>query len=605
VRIAVVVKQVPTFTEMALDDDGRLVRAGLPLELNPYCRRAVSQAVHLAAAGAAAAAAGGSRTGVTVMTLGPPSAEDVLRESIAWATARGVEADGILVSDPAFAGSDTLATARALAAALRRAGPFDLILTGRNSVDADTGQVPPELAELLDLPFLTGVRTLELDGHRVRARCQHDDGWVDAEVDLPALLSCAERLIEPCKVEPAGRAAVPADRIGRLAAADLGPGPWGQAGSPTRVGAVRVHEVAREGVVLDGPLDEQIRRAADVLVRRGALAVVDDTAATPRPSLPRPGNRNGPAVAVVLEADRPHVTQELLSAAATLAHAVDGHVVALADPPEADAARLGSWGADEVVVLDGGAVGLAAEDVGRAVAEWADQAGPWAVLAPSTAWGREVAGRAAARLGAGLTGDAVGLDVADGRLVAWKPAFGGQVVAAITASSAVQMATVRPGMLARRAPRSDGAAITRMAVTPRGRVRIHAAARDDDTNTLAEAAVVVGVGSGLTPDDYADLQGLIDVLGAELGATRKVTDEGWQPHARQIGITGRSIAPNLYVAVALSGKFNHMVGVRSAGTILAINDDPTMPVFAAADVGIVGDWRVAVPALAAELRARL
>jgi electron transfer flavoprotein alpha subunit len=169
----------------------------------------------------------------------------------------------------------------------------------------------------------------------------------------------------------------------------------------------------------------------------------------------------------------------------------------------------------------------------------------------------------------------------------------------------VQMATVRPGMLPRRAPRPDGAATTRMAVTPRGRVRIHAAARDDDTNTLAEAAVVVGVGSGLTPDDYADLQGLIDVLGAELGATRKVTDEGWQPHARQIGITGRSIAPNLYVAVALSGKFNHMVGVRSAGTILAINDDRTMPVFAAADVGIVGDWRVAVPALAAELRARL
>ena len=248
---------------------------------------------------------------------------------------------------------------------------------------------------------------------------------------------------------------------------------------------------------------------------------------------------------------------------------------------------------------------LVAEDVAAALAQWAEQAGPWAVLAPSTAWGREVAGRAAARLGAGLTGDAVGLDVEDGRLVAWKPAFGGQVVAAITASSAVQMATVRPGMLARREPRPDSAATTRLAATPRGRVRISASARDDDTNTLAEAAVVVGVGTGLTPDDYAELQGLLDVLGAELGATRKVTDQGWQPHARQIGITGRSIAPNLYVAIALSGKFNHMVGVRSAGTILAINEDPGMPVFAAADIGLVGDWRVAVPALVAELRSRL
>src|SRR6266513_4964936 len=162
-RIAAVVKQVPTFAEMALDADGRLIRAGLPLELNPYCRRAVSQAVELAGAAGAGAS-------VTVVTLGPPSAEDALREAIAWALERGVDADGLLVTDPAFAGSDTLATARALAAALRRSGPFDLILTGRNSVDADTGQVPPELAELLDLPFLTGVRTLDLEGRTVRAR---------------------------------------------------------------------------------------------------------------------------------------------------------------------------------------------------------------------------------------------------------------------------------------------------------------------------------------------------------------------------------------------------------------------------------------------------
>src|SRR5579885_1887160 len=188
-RIAVLVKQVPAFTEMELDEHGRLIRAGLPLELNPYCRRAVSQAVELAGGGGAAPGT------VTVVTLGPPSAEDALRESIAWGLERGVEADGLLVTDPACAGSDTLATARALAAALELAGPFDLVLVGRNSVDSETGQVPPELAELLDLPFLTGVRTLELmapDGPgragtgpgggarpAVKARCEHDDGWVE------------------------------------------------------------------------------------------------------------------------------------------------------------------------------------------------------------------------------------------------------------------------------------------------------------------------------------------------------------------------------------------------------------------------------------------
>src|SRR3954463_8991279 len=136
-RIAVLVKQVPKFEAMALGPDGRLQREGLDLEMNPYCRRAVSKGVELAAA------SGGT---CTVFTLGPPAAEDVLREAVAWGAH-----EGVLITDRAFAGSDTLATARALAAAMRREGPFDLILVGRNSVDADTGQVGPEMAELLDL----------------------------------------------------------------------------------------------------------------------------------------------------------------------------------------------------------------------------------------------------------------------------------------------------------------------------------------------------------------------------------------------------------------------------------------------------------------------
>jgi electron transfer flavoprotein alpha subunit len=109
--------------------------------------------------------------------------------------------------------------------------------------------------------------------------------------------------------------------------------------------------------------------------------------------------------------------------------------------------------------------------------------------------------------------------------------------------------------------------------------------------------VVVGVGRGVDPADYGALDALRLALGAELGATRKVTDEGWLPRSRQVGITGRSIAPRLYVSIGASGKFNHVVGVRAAGTVLAINPDPSAPVFDAADVGIVGAWRDAVPLL--------
>jgi electron transfer flavoprotein alpha subunit len=584
--IAALVKQIPKFEAMALGPDGRLVREGLELEMNAYCRRAVAQAVELAATH------GGT---VTVVTLGPESAEDSLREAIAWGLDRGVDTTGVLVTDPAFAGSDTLATATALAAALRDAGPFDLILTGRNSVDADTGQVGPELAELLDLPFATAVRHLALADRVLDVRCEHDDGWVQARLSLPAIVSTAERLIDPCKVDPEGRAAVDADRIRRITAADLGAGPWGQAASPTRVGRVQVLESERQRHLLpDAPLAEQVQRAVEVLTARGALDPALDHAGD-LGTVPDPDAAPARTTAVLVEPDRAAMTRELLGRAATLG----GRVVALA-LADTDPARLGAWGADEVVRLrapDADAGAIPEDDVAAGVVDWLRGETPWALLAPSTVWGREVTSRAAAAVGAGLTGDAIGLELDGDRLLAWKPAFGGQLVAAIHTDSPTQMATVRAGMLPELHPRTHVATVTERAITPRGRVSILARTRDDDLDVLAEATVVIGVGQGIPPEDYGELEPLRLALGAELAATRKVTDQGWLPRARQVGITGRSIAPRLYVSLGTSGKFNHMVGVRAARSVLAINRDPDALVFGAADAGIVGDWREALPLL--------
>ena len=113
--------------------------------------------------------------------------------------------------------------------------------------------------------------------------------------------------------------------------------------------------------------------------------------------------------------------------------------------------------------------------------------------------------------------------------------------------------------------------------------------------------MVVGVGTGVHPDEYPSLGPLLAILGAELGATRKVTDRGWLPRSRQVGITGRSVGPRLYVALGLSGKFNHVVGVRGAGAVLAVTSDPDALVFGSADVGVVADWHEAVPLLTAAL----
>ncbi len=588
-RIAVLVKQVPKFEKMQLGPDGRLLREGVELSLNPYCQRAVSKGVELAKV------SGGV---CTVLSLGPPVAEDVIRWGIAW----GAE-NGILISDPLFAGSDTLATARALAAALTKEGPFDLILVGKNSVDADTGQVGPEVAQILGYPFACAVRTLEVCENFLKLGCEHDDSWVDVEVTLPVVISTAERLCDPAKVSPEARAEVDGSKVRVLKAQDLGKvalGSWGEAGSPTWVGETKSLGVERTNVMLEGGLQRQAAEAVSLINLRGALRRSENS-----------GENNvvGDAITdasrtivVVMEPGRPGSSRELLGAGARMARTIGGRVVGVevGDTDLQPSSDLYSWGAGEVIRLEGSGV---EEDVAWALASYCEELCPWCVLAPSTSWGREVASRVAAALGAGLTGDAVRLEVEADKLVSWKPAFGGSLVAAIRTKSKIQMATVRPGVLPRLIPRAKRVPRTEtIEVENRSRLRVVSRRQDDELDALALANRVVGIGQGVRPDCYEELEPLLQVLGAELAVTRKVTDKGWMPHARQVGITGRTISPNLYIALAVGGKFNHSCGIQSSGTILAINVDKDAPIFRFSDIGIVADWRECVPLLVEEFK---
>ena len=498
-RIAVLVKQIPKFEEMELGADGRLAarrhraRDEPVLPARGRARRASSRPSARARR-------------VTVFTLGPPAADDTLREAIAWGLERDVDIDGVLVTDPAFAGSDTLATAKALAAALARDGPFDLVLTGRNSVDADTGQVGPELAELLDLPFLTGVRHLALDGdtrrRALRARRRLGAGRGRAARD-PLVRRTAHATRR--KVDPPGRAAVPADRIRRIGAADLGAGPWGQDASPTWVGPVKVMAVDRARRRWpDAPLAEQVAAALAALLANAARSTAERAAPTPA----------------------------AVAAARSGAPPIDGRRRTRPRPRHPRAARRGrrarpatcsrsrveptrrrtcssSWGADEIVHLVGANV---EEDVARrGRRRWR------ATRTRGRSSRRRPRGAARSRHASprastpGSTGDAVELDVDDGRLIAWKPAFGGQLVAAIGCDSPTQMATVRAGVLPDtrpRAPVPTSSTYETIALEPRGRVRVLARTRDDDLDVLADADAVIGVGTGVAPDEYDALEPL-------------------------------------------------------------------------------------------------
>ena len=259
-KIAVLVKQIPAPAQLRLDG-ATVVRDGVDLEVNAYCRRANAKAVELA----------GDTGEVVVFTMGPPSAEDALREMLACGATRAVH-----LCDLAFAGADTLATARVLAKAIEAEGQFDLVLAGLNSLDADTGQVPAQVAEFLGLPFAPGIRDIEVTNDRFTARLETDDDYLDAEGRFPAMLSTAERLCAPSKAKPEQRAAVDGLLIKRLDAAALGMplDECGVLGSPTTVGEVRVVESKRAPKMAASAAE-----AVDMLVELGAFAESDDAQA--------------------------------------------------------------------------------------------------------------------------------------------------------------------------------------------------------------------------------------------------------------------------------------------------------------------------------------
>ncbi|MEN9593803.1 MAG: electron transfer flavoprotein alpha subunit apoprotein [Actinomycetota bacterium] len=602
-RIATLVKQIPALEEMRIGPDGRLDRSNCALEMNPYCRRAVSASVE------AVREHGGS---VTVITLGPPGAVDVLREAIAWGMQRGVEISGVHICGPEFAGSDTLATARALVASMdtvlrsnasangatRSAMAFDIVIAGKNSVDSDTGQVPPAVAELLDLPLLAGVRWWSIENDELHAHLEHGDSLVEVVVELPAFITTAERLLEPAKVDPVGRAEVPEHLITELNASQIGAGPWGDAGSLTWVGEPMAIDLTRTGEKNpDAPLESQVLRALEVLLQSNALS--DEASIQEPQTVSGPVALDGPSIAVLVEPGLEAQCRNLIAKAANLADQIDGYCTAITfdGTPFGLGQALGRWGVGQSIEVSNA---LVEEDAAAAVIAWAIDARPWAILALSTSWGREVGARAAAALNAGMIGDAVSLAVSDeGRLIATKSALGGAFVVPIGCRSDIQIATVRAGLLPSASPRAlfSPPRSVHIGVAARHRMKILSHSRDDSIDLLATSHRIVGIGRGVDPDEYPQLDALTSLLGAPIGATRKVTDAGWQPRGRQIGITGISVTPRLFISIGAQGKLNHSVGFRGAGTVLAINSDPDAAIFDYADIGIVGDWRVVLPLL--------
>ena len=305
------------------------------------------------------------------------------------------------------------------------------------------------------------------------------------------------------------------------------------------------------------------------------------------------------------------VALEAVTAGRQLADAVGGEVHALLVGPAGIAAKsqaLGQHGADVVLVCEhAGFARYAREALSATLAERAKSGGYRAVVLPFSAQGRDLGPRVAAKLDAPIAADVISLAASGDSLTVKHPGYANKVIITLEVKGSPVVVSVRPSAFT---PAPNAKAGKTEAIQPAadpGAERVTVKELVEGAKgklDLGEAPVIISGGRGLRgPENFKLVEDLAAAFGnAAVGATRAVTDEGWRPHSDQIGQTGRQVSPQLYVAVGISGAIQHIAGMRTARTIVAINKDPEAPIFKVADYGIVGDVFEVVPALTTAVR---
>jgi electron transfer flavoprotein alpha subunit len=306
------------------------------------------------------------------------------------------------------------------------------------------------------------------------------------------------------------------------------------------------------------------------------------------------------------------VAFEMLGAGAALAAALGGDVeAALLGSGLGDLANtLAQYGATKVYLAEDEELsGYSGEGYADTLAALVIETKPAIILLGATAMGKDLGPSLAARLGVGLATDCTALDIADGRLLATRPVFAGKALAKVRLHGDPQMATVRPNVLAAPEPQASAVAAVEPVTALTNRVRakvVNIAAAGEGEIDVAEADVIVSGGRGVAgPEGFAPISSLAKTLGAAVGASRAAVDAGWIEHAHQVGQTGKTVTPNLYIACGISGAIQHLAGMKTSKAIVAVNKDPEAPIFKVANYGIVGDLFEVVPLLEKEFKALL
>jgi len=307
---------------------------------------------------------------------------------------------------------------------------------------------------------------------------------------------------------------------------------------------------------------------------------------------------------------------ELLNPGRKLADGQGGKLVAVVIAENADSAAKAAddYGVDRVITIEGSEYKHYSTDAHSAAFTYLiEKYEPMAVMIGATGAGRDLAPRVSARVGTGLTADCteLGVDEKTGCIAWTRPAFGGNIMAVIfCANHRPQMGTVRPGVFKKSPLMPRGAEIVKesFSVDPSGiRTRVVEIITEVCEKVDLEGAdIIVSGGRGLgSATGFNLIRSFAGAIGATVGASRAAVEEGWIPHAHQVGQTGKAVSPRAYIACGISGAAQHVAGMNSSGTIIAINKDPNAMIFGLADYGIVGDLYEILPMLEEELKNKL
>lgn len=303
-------------------------------------------------------------------------------------------------------------------------------------------------------------------------------------------------------------------------------------------------------------------------------------------------------------------SHEAMTLACRLAGELGGEAHAVVVGPagtEAAAATLAGFGAERIFVGEAEDLALCPPGVAASAVVRVVEGGDYgAVIFAATAQGRDIAPRVGARLGRGVASEVIDCRVEDGELVVRRPMYAGKAIATLRFGRGPAVMTIRANVFAP-VERNGAGEVARLDLGGAdARVRVVAVEQGDrDRLDVSEATIIVSGGRGMQgPENWPLLEGLVEALGDEaaLGASRAVVDAGWRPHGEQVGQTGKTVSPNLYFAVGISGAIQHLAGMRTAKVVVAINRDADAPIFGVADYGVVGDAFEILPALTDAVR---